>query len=108
MLMLALLADDVQNRDPFLTDEVTSHLFAENPPHGLGTDLAALNIQRGREHGIPGQCRPNHSLANTHSCRSTPTKIRSIDISSAVPIAEDMINQQTIFVYPLRGRRKQK
>jgi len=62
MLMMALLADDAQKRDPFLADELTSHLFAENPPHGLGTDLAALNIQRGRDHAIPGQCRPNHSL----------------------------------------------
>jgi len=55
MLMLGLLGDDVQTRDQFVSDELTSHLFAEHPPDGLGEDLASLNIQRGRDHGIPGQ-----------------------------------------------------
>ena len=35
--------------------QVTKHLFAEEPPHGLGTDLISLNIQRAREHGLPGK-----------------------------------------------------
>jgi len=40
--------------DRFFADEVSSHLFAKNAPTGLGTDLASLNIQRGRDHGLPG------------------------------------------------------
>jgi len=55
MLLRGLVADNVQTRDRFLTDQITSHLFADNPPHGLGEDLASLNIQRGRDHGVPGQ-----------------------------------------------------
>lgn len=54
-LMLGLIGDDVQTHDRFVTDQITNHLFAENPPNGLGEDLASLNIQRGRDHGIPGQ-----------------------------------------------------
>jgi len=59
MLMRGLVADSVQTRDQFVTNQVTSHLFADDPPHGLGEDLASLNIQRGRDHGIPGEPAPN-------------------------------------------------
>lgn len=45
----------MQQYDRFVTEEVTVHLFTDNPPHGLGTDLVSLNIQRGRDHGIPGR-----------------------------------------------------
>jgi len=39
------------------------------------------------------------SLAHRHSCL-TPTKNEGIDIDSSAPVAEAMINQQMIFVYP--------
>jgi len=54
MLLLGLVGDSAQSRDPYVTKQVTCHLFAENPPEGVGMDLIALNIQRGRDHGIPG------------------------------------------------------
>jgi len=54
MVMMSLVGDSSQSVDRFLTEQVTCHLFSQNPPHELGEDLAAINIQRGRDHGIPG------------------------------------------------------
>ena len=53
-IVRGLLSQNAETMDRFFTEQITSRLFSENPPGGLGTDLAALNIQRGRDHGIPG------------------------------------------------------
>ena len=47
---------NAQTRDSFITKQVTKHLFSEHPPLEPGEDLASLNMQRAREHGIPGEC----------------------------------------------------
>ncbi|XP_053639505.1 salivary peroxidase/catechol oxidase-like isoform X3 [Cherax quadricarinatus] len=51
-LMLGLAFEMAQARDVYMTNELTRHLF-QTPGHHYGMDLASLNIQRGRDHGLP-------------------------------------------------------
>ena len=39
--------------DNVFAEDIVNHLFEQNGP-GSGMDLVAINIQRGRDHGIPG------------------------------------------------------
>ena len=50
--VMGLVNQVAQAMDDSVTQEVTNHLFQE-PGKTFGLDLAALNMQRGREHGIP-------------------------------------------------------
>ncbi len=50
-LLRGLAAQECQELDAHLVDEVRNLLFG--PPGAGGFDLASLNIQRGRDHGIP-------------------------------------------------------
>ncbi|KAF8791141.1 peroxidase-like isoform X1 [Argiope bruennichi] len=51
--LLGLINQKANAMDPEVTTEVTNHLF-EKPGEGFGMDLAAMNVQRAREHGVPG------------------------------------------------------
>ncbi len=50
-LLRGLAAQPAQSIDPHLVDDVRNFLFG--PPGSGGFDLASLNIQRGRDHGLP-------------------------------------------------------
>ena len=52
-LIGGLINTQAQTYDPFISGEVGNHLF-EQPRDGFGMDLPALNLARGREHGVPG------------------------------------------------------
>jgi peroxidase len=51
-LLRGLAAQRAQEIDPYVVDDVRNFLFGS--PGAGGFDLAALNIQRGRDHGLPG------------------------------------------------------
>lgn len=51
-LVRGLISTPMETLDNFLTDEITNHLFEDRRVPFSGLDLAALNIQRAREHGI--------------------------------------------------------
>ena len=52
--MRGLVSTPMENQDQFISGEITNHLFEERGIRYSGLDLAALNIQRGRDHGLPG------------------------------------------------------
>ena len=54
-VILGMISQPVESSDRFFTKEMSAKLFSEHPPHGKGTDLPSLNVQRGRDHGIAGK-----------------------------------------------------
>merc|ERR1719219_444341 len=54
-ILMGLITQPAQRMDKEITSETTNLLFPE-PGSSFGTDLAARNIQRGRDHGLPGFC----------------------------------------------------
>ena len=51
-MMRGLVSTPMEFMDQFMSGEITNHLFEEKNIPKSGLDLAALNIQRGRDHGL--------------------------------------------------------
>ena len=51
-ILRGLVSTPMEFMDQFMSGEVTNHLFEEKNIPKSGLDLAALNIQRGRDHGL--------------------------------------------------------
>ena len=50
-ILRGLLVENARIIDEFISNVLTSKLFADGP-NRIGADLASLNIQRGRDHGL--------------------------------------------------------
>ncbi|XP_048249474.1 peroxidase mlt-7-like isoform X1 [Haliotis rufescens] len=50
-IVRGLVTDNLNKFDRYMSPQLTQHLFEDGVGHKL--DLAALNIQRGRDHGLP-------------------------------------------------------
>ena len=53
-LVRGLVMTSMETMDRKISEEVANHLFEEHGRPFSGLDLPALNIQRGRDHGVPG------------------------------------------------------
>lgn len=53
-LLRGLVSAVVQRSDRFIGERLLNHLFEDTEKPLSGIDLAAMNIQRGRDHGLPG------------------------------------------------------
>ncbi|ODM91242.1 Peroxidasin [Orchesella cincta] len=53
-LMRGLLGEPMEQLDPFISKEITNHLFEDKKKQFSGMDLIALNIHRARDHGLAG------------------------------------------------------
>jgi len=51
-LVRGLISTPMETLDNYITDEITNHLFEDSNIPFSGLDLAALNIQRARDHGL--------------------------------------------------------
>ncbi|WP_425397393.1 peroxidase family protein [Aeoliella sp.] len=78
-LLMGLATQTAQEIDTKLVDDVRNFLFA--PHQGMGLDLASLNIERGREHGLADY---NTMLATYETLMSGVDGFDSIDLSAAV------------------------
>lgn len=52
-VLAGIINTPAQTYDPFITQEISGHLFQE-PGEGFGMDLPAINLARAREQGVPG------------------------------------------------------
>lgn len=67
--------------DQVVTDELTERLVVLNWPQHL--DLASLNLQRGRDHALPGRSRVSAgqlSLSNLSDNKSIPCLILQLTV----------------------------
>lgn len=83
-LMEAIIREPMNEYDRAITDEVRNHLMEDFASEFSGVDLVALNIQRGRDHGLPGYTKYlefcARDIQNRRNIRWPPvSKIRSFD-----------------------------
>lgn len=86
-ILRGLATQAAQDLDPFVVDDVRNFLFG--PPGAGGLDLPSLNVQRGRDHGLPSyndmrralRLRPARSFADISSNVDIQNRLASVYVS---------------------------
>ena len=88
-----MLSDLANVYDPQLTPQLQDHLFENNQVSGMEThrfSLSAINIMRGRDHGVP----PYNHLRNL---TGTLVSVKSFDELSADMSPENLSNLKKVY-----------
>lgn len=77
-MLEGLISQMPQTCDAYFSSEVTNHLFQKNNKReNFGLDLLAINIQRGRDHGLPSynEFRKHCGLSRISSWKKRPSEL---------------------------------
>ena len=88
-MTLALASQAGQQIDPYVIDDLRNFLFGE--PGAGGFDLVALNIQRGRDHGLPSY-NAMRQAAGLTPAQSFPDISTDAEIQSRLDAAYDNVD----------------
>lgn len=94
-VLRGLASQRPQEVDCLIIDEVRNFLFG--PPGSGGFDLAALNIQRGRDHGLPSYNRMRRGL-DLPRARSFADISSNIDLQEALASVYDTVDQVDLWI----------
>ena len=85
-MMRGLVSTPMEFMDQFMSGEITNHLFEEKNIPKSGLDLAALNIQRGRDHGLKSynEYRVACNLKRAHNFDDLAGKINQVCLNKRV------------------------
>ncbi|KAK7093685.1 salivary peroxidase/catechol oxidase-like [Littorina saxatilis] len=83
--------------DRHLVEEVTGHLFENQEGEGRAFDLAALNIHRGRDHGLPSYNDFRQKLGLGRVTSFADSKLGSSTSRNALDDAYDHVNDIDLF-----------
>jgi len=96
-LVRGMAMSPMESMDQRISNEVANHLFEERGKRFSGLDLAALNIQRGRDHGIPSYNKYRQMCGLLQA--SDFTHLAEIPIDWAIRLAEIYKNPNDIDLF---------
>ena len=95
-MMRGLVSTPMEFMDQFMSGEITNHLFEEKNIPKSGLDLAALNIQRGRDHGLKSynEYRVACNLKRAHNFDDLAGEINQVDYNWRLSVANVTLEQK--------------